>query len=67
VILAWLCGGEDKLQEKLRSAAVMIREIEKTKPGLQNLLRSRGIGDSALVVAQLIGQSERWHARRKGR
>ena len=60
-------GGEDNLQEKLRDAAVMIQEIERIKPGLQNLLRSKGVGDSALVVVQLIGQSEHWHARRKGR
>lgn len=60
-------GGEDKLHEKLRAAAVIIHELEKTKPGLQNLLRSKWIGDNALVVAQIIGQNERWHARRKGR
>lgn len=54
------------LEEKLRSAAVMLQELEKAKPGLNNLLRSKGIGDNALVVAQIIGQSERWHARRKG-
>ncbi|MEP6959102.1 MAG: hypothetical protein ABI980_10275 [Nitrospirota bacterium] len=60
-------GGEDKLQEKLHAAALMIQEIEKTKPGLQNLLRSKGIGDSALVASQLIAQSERYWGRRKGR
>jgi hypothetical protein len=57
-------GGEDKLQEKLRAAAVMIDALDKKQPGLKNLLRSKGIGDSALVVAQILGQSERWHARR---
>ena len=60
-------GGEDKLQEKLQAAAVMIHELDKKTPGLKNLLKSKGIGDTALVVAQIIGQSERWHARRKGR
>jgi hypothetical protein len=60
-------GGEDKLQEKLQQAAVMIHELDKKTPGLKNLLKSNGIGDNALVVAQIIGQSERWHARRKGR
>jgi hypothetical protein len=60
-------GGEDKLQEKLRAAAVMIDVLDQKQPGLKNLLRSKGIGDSALVVAQILGQSERWHARRKGR
>ena len=60
-------GGEDKLQEKLRAAAVMIDALDQKQPGLKNLLRAKGIGDNALVVAQLIGQAERWHARRKGR
>ena len=60
-------GGEDKLQEKLRAAAVMIDALDKKQPGLKNLLRSKGIGDNALVVAQIIGQSERCHAQRKGR
>ncbi len=60
-------GGEDKLQEKLCAAAVMIDVLDQKQPGLKNLLRSKGIGDSALVVAQILGQSERWHARRKGR
>ena len=55
------------LEEKLRSAAVMIHALDQKTPGLKNLLKSKGIGDSALVVAQLIQQSERWHARRKGR
>jgi hypothetical protein len=60
-------GGEDKLQEKLRAAAVMIDALDKKQPGPKNLLRSKGIGDNLLVVAQIIGQSERWHARRKVR
>lgn len=60
-------GGEDKLQQKLQQAAVMIHKLDKKTPGLKNLLKSKGIGDNALVVAQIIGQSERWHARRKGR
>jgi hypothetical protein len=45
----------------------MIDVLDQKQPGLKNLLRSKGIGDSALVVAQILGQSERWHARRKGR
>ena len=60
-------GGEDKLQEKLRAAAVMIDALNKKQPGLKNLLRAKGIGDNALVATMLIGQAERWHARRKGR
>ena len=58
-------GGEDKLQEKLQQAAVMIHELDKKQPGLKNLLRSKGIGDNALVVAQIIGQSERYWTRRR--
>ena len=57
----------ETLDEKLRGAAVMIDALDKTQPGLKNLLRSNGIGDNALVVAQIIGQSECWHARRRGR
>jgi hypothetical protein len=56
-----------QLEEKLLAANRMVQAIEAKRPGLNNLLKSKGIGDSALVVAQLIGQSERWHARRKGR
>jgi len=56
----------ETLDEKLHAAAVMIDAIDKQQPGLKQLLQSRGIGDNALVVAQLIGQSECWHARRKG-
>jgi len=55
------------LEEKLQSAAMMIHALDQKTPGLKNLLKSRGIGDPALVVAQIFGQSERWHARRKGR
>ena len=60
-------GGEDQLQEKLNAAAVMIDALDRKQPGLKALLQSNGIGDNALVVAQLIGQSECWHARRPGR
>ena len=60
-------GGKDKLQEKLNAVAVMIHALDQKTPGLKNLLKSKGIGDNALVVAQIIGQSERWHARRNGR
>ena len=57
----------DGLEDKLRAAGRMVEVLEKKQPGLKNLLKAKGIGDNALVVAQLIGQSERWHARRKGR
>jgi hypothetical protein len=45
----------------------MVVALDKKQPGLKNLLRSRGLGDNAMVASMLIQQSERWHARRKGR
>lgn len=53
------------LERKLGAAGRMVQALEAKRLGLNNLLQSKGIGDSALVVAQLIGQSERWHTRRK--
>jgi len=50
-------GGEDNLQEKLYAAAVMIEALDKNTPGLKTLLKSKGIGDNALVVSQLIGKA----------
>ena len=44
----------------------MIHELDAKQPGLKRLLQTRGIGDSALVVSQLIHQAERWEIR-KGR
>jgi hypothetical protein len=32
----------------------MFEQFEATTPGLKNVLKSRGVGDNALVVAQLI-------------
>jgi hypothetical protein len=55
----------ETLEAKLRAVAVMVDALDKKQPGLKALLRSNGIGDNALVVAQLIGQAECWHARRK--
>ena len=51
------------LDEKLRSAGRMVEVLEKTKPGLKNLLRSNGIGDSALIASLLIQQAERYWAK----
>lgn len=56
----------ETLGEKLQLAAVMIDAADKQQPGLKQLLESNAFGDDALVVVQLIGQAERWHARRKG-
>jgi hypothetical protein len=55
------------LEEKLRAAGRMVVAIDQKTPGLKNSLKSKGLWDNAMVVAQIIGQSERWHARRKGR
>ena len=55
------------LEEKLRAAGHMVEALDKKQPGLKNLLKSKGIGDSAIAANMLIGQAERWHARRKGR
>jgi hypothetical protein len=54
------------LEEKLSAANRMVQALEAKRPGLNSFLQSKGIGDNELVVAQLIGQSERWHARRMG-
>ncbi len=55
------------LEDKLRSAAVMIHALDQKTPGLKKLLKSKGIGDNAMVVAQLVQAATVWHARRKGR
>jgi hypothetical protein len=55
------------LGEKLRAAGRMVEVLEKTTPGLKNLLRSKGLGDNAMVASLLIQQSERFWARRKVR
>jgi hypothetical protein len=55
------------LDEKLHAAAVMIHDLDLKTPGLKNLVRGQGIGDNALIVAQLIQQATIYHARRKGR
>jgi hypothetical protein len=45
----------------------MVEVLEKTKPGLKNLLRSKGLGDNAMVASLLIQQSEGSWVWRKGR
>lgn len=54
----------DGLEAKLQAAARMVHVLDTKQPGLKNLLKSKGIGDNAVVVSMLIGQAERWHARR---
>jgi hypothetical protein len=55
----------DSLEEKLNAAGHMVVALDQKTPGLKNLLRSRGIGDSALIASMLIGQAERYWARRR--
>ena len=52
------------MDEKLRQAGRMVEALEKKTPGLKNLLKSKGLGDNALIASMLIQQAERWHARR---
>ena len=52
------------LETKLQSAAQMIHALESKQPGLKTFLKSKGIGDSAIIASMLIQQAERWHERR---
>ncbi|MGH6819881.1 MAG: hypothetical protein ACREDU_03350 [Methylocella sp.] len=55
----------DTLEAKLTQAGRMIAELDKAKPGLKQLLRSRGVGDNSMVASLIIQQSERYFARRQ--
>jgi hypothetical protein len=44
----------------------MIHDLDLKQPGLKNLLKSRGLGDNALIASTLIGHAAIYHAR-KGR
>lgn len=57
----------DTLEDKLNAAGRMVHELDQKTPGLKNLLKSKGLGDNAMIASLLIQQAERWHARRKGR
>lgn len=52
------------LEEKLNAAALMIHDLDLKQPGLKNLLRSKGRGDSAPVASMLIQHATIYHARR---
>jgi hypothetical protein len=54
------------LEERLQAAGRMVHELDVQHPGLKNLLKSRGIGDSAIVANMLISHAQIFHAR-KGR
>jgi hypothetical protein len=53
------------LEEKLHSAALMIHDLDLKQPGLKNLLRSKGIGDNALIASMLIQHAAIYHARKR--
>ncbi|HYM89549.1 MAG TPA: hypothetical protein VES92_10600 [Nitrospiraceae bacterium] len=55
----------DKLEEKLIAAGHMVVALDQKTPGLKNLLRSKGLGDNAMIASMLIGQAERYWARRR--
>ncbi len=57
----------EKLGERLQAADDMIDWLEDQRPGLKQVLGSVGVGRNAMIWNMLIGQAERWHARRKGR
>lgn len=53
------------LEEKLRAAGRMVVAIDQKTPGLKNLLKSKGLGDNAMVASLMIQQAERYWARRR--
>jgi len=53
----------EALEDKLRAAGRMVEALETKTPGLKNILKR--VGDNALVASMLIGQSERYWARRR--
>jgi hypothetical protein len=57
------------LEERLQTAGRMVHELDLKTPGLKNLLKSKGIGDSAMVANILINHAAIYHARHgaKGR
>jgi hypothetical protein len=54
-----------ELESRLSEAGRMVEEIERQRPGLKNMLQSKGLGDSSLVSSLLIQQAERYWIRRK--
>jgi hypothetical protein len=53
------------LDERLRQAGRIVEALEQKQPGLKNLLKSKGIGDNAMIASLLIQQAERYCARRR--
>jgi hypothetical protein len=53
------------LDERLQAAARMVHDLDQKTPGLKNLLKSRGIGDNAMVANILIAHAQIYHARKR--
>jgi hypothetical protein len=56
--------GQD-LEAKLQAAVKMVHELDAKQPGLKQFLKSRGIGDNAMVASMLIQAAERYHVRNR--
>lgn len=54
-----------ELEDKLNAAGHMVVALDQKTPGLKNLLRSKGLGDNAMIASILIGQAERYWTRRR--
>jgi len=54
----------DQLEARLQAGGRMVHELEAKQPGLKQLLKSRGIGDSARVAVLVMDQAERYWRRR---
>jgi hypothetical protein len=52
------------LEERLQVAERMVHDLDLKTAGLKNLLKSRGIGDNALIANMLIAHARIYHARR---
>jgi hypothetical protein len=57
--------GKEELERKLNDAGLMVQDIERKHPGLKQLLKIKGLGDSSLISNMLIQQAERYWIRRK--
>jgi hypothetical protein len=55
----------EKLEERLQAAGRMVHDLDLKTPGLKNLLKSKGIGDTALIANLLMQQAQIFHARNK--
>lgn len=54
----------EKLDERLQAADDMLDIVERSRPGVKQLLRSHGVGTNALIWSLLIDHAQIFHARR---